>query len=69
MITLFELAEYNAAKKNKTRRVNKTHKDIEAFLLIQGYFNYLKVTANPLFSYTTFWAIWDNNIHCWFNKL
>lgn len=38
MITLFELAEYNAAKKNKTRSISKTHKDVEAFLMVKDYY-------------------------------
>jgi hypothetical protein len=37
MITLLELAEYSAIKKNKTRRITKTHKDIEAFLFIKDF--------------------------------
>lgn len=38
MITLFELAEYNAAKKNYTRRIDKTHKDVIAFLCFADWF-------------------------------
>lgn len=61
MITLFELAEYNATKKNYTRRINKTHKDIEAFLMVSEYFSYLNLCngyINQITSYFDFWREW-----------
>jgi hypothetical protein len=37
MITLYELAAYNAAKKNKTRRITETHKDVLAFIFVSDF--------------------------------
>lgn len=37
MIKLYELAEYNAMRKNKTRRITQTHKDVVAFLMLADF--------------------------------
>lgn len=58
MITLFKLAEHNAVKKNKTRDIKKTHKDIEAFLMVSEFASYAEITFLPIMRYSTFWAGW-----------